>query len=576
MKHIQVNDNFILDLSSFHQTDIVFETEHIKLIRGIYNNQKLLLHSFPINAFSSPNLSKFISLALFLSSSKLELFMQIYGIGFFDNHIFVAYIDDNLQKVQIENLELNDKVNIFKDSIMVLKILDMAGFNYNNLKVSSIFYDSNKKYKFGCFLPYSIIYLNSEDIKLFYVQEKLDILMLGLLIAQLFTGMNQTQILDKYWEFTNYLPDDMPYLSLIKECLSLAPVSRPSVEDLCKQVIVDQEIEKPEFTPLSEDELIHIYSKFSSRDPIFYVLLGSISLEKKNKKTAFNYFQQSSSLSISKNNLALILSSHDQQQAFNLMKAAADTGYAVAQYNLAHFYSKGIGVEIDSDKYLEYFILAADQGHIDAIRRTTQILRKKHDVAYRKYAFNGCYRGDMKCLIYTFLQYDEGYGRDENEVGAKEICRSAALMGSCLMCNYYSDWMKYEKNFEEAFKYALMGSQLGSRESDIKVAFCYLEGKGTEKNLEEGAKYMKKASDKGLAEAMFNYAAMLKDGIGVEKDEMAANVLCIMASRQRETNLIQTFNSEEYKANTKGEFHRPVPYNYFLRKATHSSDDDDE
>ena len=213
----KIND-FLLNLNEIKTTEILLEAEHIKIFKSNYRDNKLLIHSFPIIAFSSSDLSKFLSLMLFNSKKITNLFLRTYGIGFDNSNVYIAYANDDssdncFRNIEIEKLGNEEKIQIILSSLQILKALDLFGYSFNNLKFCSIFYDTNNNIRFGCFLPYPIITLNNEDLPIFYLKEKLDVFMFGILAIELFANMTQAQVLEKLWKFDSA---KYPYILYIK------------------------------------------------------------------------------------------------------------------------------------------------------------------------------------------------------------------------------------------------------------------------------------------------------------------------------------------------------------------------
>ena len=61
-----------------------------------------------------------------------------------------------------------------------------------------------------------------------------------------------------------------------------------------------------------------------------------------------------------------LIAAEDYQGAAELLKKAAETGDAIAQYALGDCYAYGAGVDQDDQKAAEYYTLAADQGYAPA------------------------------------------------------------------------------------------------------------------------------------------------------------------------------------------------------------------
>lgn len=594
---------FLLNPKEIITTENLLQSKSINLSKGIYRNNKILVHTFPILAFSVHDLIKFLRFIIFNSNPVCDLFLKTFGIGFDSSTIFVAYSnDDELKPIIISNLSNEDKNTILLKSLKVIKILNHNNFEYVNLKLTSIFNDSNNNVKFGCFLPFPMITLSPEDIKLTTFREKLDIYLFGLLSIELYSNKAQTYILNEFWKFNEkdhpYIPSNMPFPDLIQECINLAPSLRPSLDILCQSIldsdfnqnVVNINPKELECQILSDEEFFsickiisdNIGNQFDCDTVVFFdILIGSYLIEQKSIQLAISLFQKSLSSPISMNNLALLMNKKDPLYALQLFTEAAERyNYVIAQKNLAMIYKKGIAkkppevgyiIEKNEQQSFKYLKMAADQGYVECIGDVMQILRKQKDVNYRSYAFQGAYKGEQRCLILVQTLFDEGYGGvEENENASRYLAKQIAFMGNKIMLNYYAEWLNYDGYHQDAFNLIYRNAQNGNAPAQIKLSLFYLQGNGVEKNEVEAAKWMKKASDQNLVEAMFNYAAMLRDGIGVPKDENQANALCIQASKMRTMKIVQHSQVEDID----GEFHLPTPYRYFLYESSDEEESD--
>ncbi len=69
----------------------------------------------------------------------------------------------------------------------------------------------------------------------------------------------------------------------------------------------------------------------------------------------------------------------NESLAAKLYEAAAESGFAQAQMNLALMYQQGRGVPKDLKQALHFYKAAADQGHADALHRTGKLLEQGID-----------------------------------------------------------------------------------------------------------------------------------------------------------------------------------------------------
>ena len=66
----------------------------------------------------------------------------------------------------------------------------------------------------------------------------------------------------------------------------------------------------------------------------------------------------------------------DEAIAVKFYAAAAESGYAQAQMDLALMYEQGRGVQKDLKQALQFYKAAADQGHSPALHRTGKMLEQ--------------------------------------------------------------------------------------------------------------------------------------------------------------------------------------------------------
>ena len=91
------------------------------------------------------------------------------------------------------------------------------------------------------------------------------------------------------------------------------------------------------------------------------------------------------------------------------------------------YYNKGEGTPIDVDKALAYFVLAAEQKHMDAIYVATVIYKNRVMEGGRKYMYEAIYY----CRKYIKLSETEKFNEDIK----KEITEMlSALSSMCRVC----------------------------------------------------------------------------------------------------------------------------------------------
>lgn len=104
--------------------------------------------------------------------------------------------------------------------------------------------------------------------------------------------------------------------------------------------------------------------------------LAQQSLDEEDAMTAMSYLRQAAEQghAPSQARLAWLLDGAElNEEAVSLYRLAADNGNAEGQYGLATMYSKGEGVERDSDKFLELVRLSAGQSYGPAMSAMSNI-----------------------------------------------------------------------------------------------------------------------------------------------------------------------------------------------------------
>lgn len=198
----------------------------------------------------------------------------------------------------------------------------------------------------------------------------------------------------------------------------------------------------------------------------------------------------------------LLLESDKPEKGVKLMRKAARSGYAMAQYNLAICYRTALGVDYDIEEAAMWFRLAAEQGVTEA----------------------------------------------QNNLGA-----------------LYLKGEGVEQNYEEAVKWYSMAAESGDAVAQYNLADCYYYGMGVEEDFDAAVMWDAKAATNGLAEAQYRLGEICLEvyeeyelavelftdaseqdyapaqyylsmcygmGLGVDVDDEASVMWCLMAAEQ--------------------------------------------
>lgn len=140
-------------------------------------------------------------------------------------------------------------------------------------------------------------------------------------------------------------------------------------------------------------------------------------------------------------------SREDYLNAFSSFMKAAEHGYVAAQNKLGYCYMKGVGVEKNHEKAIEWYLRAAEQG-------------------------------DNEAQLAIGLAYEHG--------------------------------VVVEKDYEKAVEWYLKAAEQGYVYAQYNAGFCYENGRGVGENIEEALKWYRKAAQQGYEPAQKHLEMLLR------------------------------------------------------------------
>lgn len=171
----------------------------------------------------------------------------------------------------------------------------------------------------------------------------------------------------------------------------------------------------------------------------------------------------------------------------NELEKESKKGDAFSSMYLAHCYDKAIGTKKDAKKVATYYIAAAKQGSVEAMRLAgLSLLNGNNAEQAAKFFESGAKNGDVSSTYWFGKLLLEGKGVKSDKQKAITMLTKAA-----------------DKNFPMAFY------QLGE---------CYKNGTGVDKDAAKATEYYGKAAARDLDLGKWAYAMALKNGDGIEKD----------------------------------------------------------
>ncbi|HZS98325.1 MAG TPA: AMIN domain-containing protein [Terriglobales bacterium] len=274
-----------------------------------------------------------------------------------------------------------------------------------------------------------------------------------------------------------------------------------------------------------------------------------------------------------------VLLKNDEEEAFRLLKLAAEKGYVPAEESLGIYYSMGVGMDNpDLQAALKWYTAAAQKGSLDAATNigsmyasgdgvtkdmTTAIrwFRQAADAGGGAAAYNlaliykhgdGVPRDEQQAISWLTKAADldfipavrdvgirAAYPRDGSApnmgVAIVRLKRGAALgdaISQALVGDIYCDIKLGIVDYQQAAKYYKMAADQGQRDGEFGLAVRYVTGQGVPKDDGEGLRWFKAAADQGHADAQYDLGTMYEIGQGTEADLPLAVYYYKLAAQQ--------------------------------------------
>lgn len=182
-------------------------------------------------------------------------------------------------------------------------------------------------------------------------------------------------------------------------------------------------------------------------------------------------------------------------KAYAMFGEAAAGGSVEALKDMAYMIERGLGVEKNSERALEYLMRAAEQGDGEAMLEV------------------GDYLDGNRGVPENYLLAAEWYA----QAVASGVAEANARLGQL-----YASGRGVEQDYAKALALYREASAAGSSKGDFYLGLAYLEGWGVESNEQEAVEFMTKAAEAGDPQAQYALYKLYRDGNHVEADESAA------------------------------------------------------
>lgn len=193
-----------------------------------------------------------------------------------------------------------------------------------------------------------------------------------------------------------------------------------------------------------------------------------------------------------------------------LHEGESKRGILFSSLYLVHCYKDGVGVQKNTQKLIQYYVVASSQGSADASREAgLAYLNGRNSTEAVKFFKVGAERGDLSSTYWYGKLLLDGNGVEQNkDKGFLYIAKAAELgfpmalyqTGIC-----YSDGSGVKENLEKAYEYYHRAALAGNVHGCWELACCLVEGRGVARNYEEAMCWFGKATDKGYARNFQNH-----------------------------------------------------------------------
>ncbi|WP_010297595.1 SEL1-like repeat protein [Candidatus Odyssella thessalonicensis] len=234
----------------------------------------------------------------------------------------------------------------------------------------------------------------------------------------------------------------------------------------------------------------------------------------------------------------------DEDKGVEYLEFSASLGNAEAAYKLGKIFDNGDVFEEDPEAAIKYYKQAASKGHVGAIFKLAQCYETgfgfEHPdfgqafTLYKQAAIRG-YAKAQYVLGVLYLKVKRHSNKAITNLAASASHGYAPALYKLASCYEKGVGVK-RSNMAQAFIYYKDAADKGEIKAQHKIGLCYRYGYGTEENPQQAIAYLKKAADKGYARALHNLGRCYEESYGMEKSDLSkAFTLFLRAAKQGQT-----------------------------------------
>ena len=324
--------------------------------------------------------------------------------------------------------------------------------------------------------------------------------------------------------------------NLIVSCTNYSLEERPTIQDI-GIIIFDEILSFNYYKPflnfetkinkfigiqfLYEAFLVYLYFRINVDDSTPFLQFMIIIICRSINETKYLY-----------NYLALIYEGkkgievdQDYSKAIEYYKLAIKQNNLDSYVNLGKLYLNGNGVEQNYLEAKKYFEIAAKQGDSEALLNLGNIYCIGQGVEQdylkaKEYYELAAKKDNSEALLYIGNLYFEGKGVNQDYSKSKHYYELAGKLNNSeallLLGDIYYNGLGVDQNYTKAREYYESAYNLGYPNASFVLGKLYLYGQGVERSFSKAIEYFESASKDGDSNALFNLGKIYYNGFGVE------------------------------------------------------------
>ena len=216
----------------------------------------------------------------------------------------------------------------------------------------------------------------------------------------------------------------------------------------------------------------------------------------------------------------------------NHLLSLAQQGDLEAQYKVGFMYYDRYNTPDDLDKALQFFRLAAEQGHIQAqYELATMLLYEKYTSSIQESIYwytLAAEQGHIPAMSELAWIYQSGTFTPQSDEKAiywyQALADEKVSAGQLNLGIMYLEGRFVQQDIEQALFWLNQAAQQKDPEAMLQLGFIYAKGVGIKPDPKKAFDFYKQSAQKGNIDAQFYLARMYSQGKDIEKNSILAYV----------------------------------------------------